>query len=95
MTASYSHHLGATASLARDKAKIAGAFGGVDHQADYHDDDDNDGNDVDLEDDDDDHKLIIRQKVGLVAIWLLASFYGIATCFPEKVTNNDGQVCKR
>ena len=30
-------------------------------------------------------ELTIRQKVGLVAMWLLASFYGIATCFPEKV----------
>ena len=32
------------------------------------------------------HDLSLAQKISLVSMWLLAAFYGITACFPEKVT---------
>ena len=33
------------------------------------------------------HDLSLAQKISLVSMWLLAAFYGITACFPEKVTS--------
>ena len=29
--------------------------------------------------------LTLKQKLGILGIWIFSAFYGIATCFPEKV----------
>ena len=34
------------------------------------------------------HELSLAQKISLGCMWLLAAFFGVTACFPEKVGNN-------